>query len=306
MAVALVAVVALRLSGWSSGPYAALLLVGLPVVLLPAYLLLALALLRRDWVLGAVAAGLVTAHLLVISPGLGAADVPQTAVGAPRLRVVTANVLSDNPDLERLAASLRALDADVLVVVELRPRVLEALRRAGVLDDLPYTTTSGRPGDVELFSRLPLRNAGHTEAARDLPQPRAVVEVGGVDVRLRGAHPLPPVHESEDEGRASLQGLREEVRAEGLPMVVAGDLNGDRDFPLFRALLDEGLRDAAEERGRGLSRTWPQALPVLALDHVLVRDGRGGRLVVLSQREADLPGSDHRAVVADLAVLPTG
>ena len=296
--------VVLRLTGWSSGSWSALVLVGLPVVLLPAWLLLAVALLRRDRALGVVAAGLVVAHLLVVAPGLGSADVPRAADGAPRLRVVTANVLSANPDLERLTASLRALRPDVLVVVELRPRVLEALRRGGVLDDLPHTTTSGRPGDVELFSRLPLRDVEHTEAVDGQPQPRAVVEVGGVEVRVRGAHPLPPVHGSEDEGRASLEGLRDEVRAERLPLVVAGDLNGDRDFPLFRALLDEGLRDAAEERGRGLSRTWPQRLPLLALDHVLVRDGRGGRLVVRAQREAELPGSDHRAVVADLAVLP--
>jgi len=296
-------VVVLRLSGWSSGPYVAVLLVGLPLVLLPAWLVLAVAALRRDAVLGLVAAGLVAAHLLVVAPGLGAAPVPAAAADAPRLRVVTANVLSTNPDLEHAAAALRALEADVLVVVELRPRVLEALRRAGVLEELPYTTASGHPGDVELFSRLPLRDAGRTEAVPGLPQPRAVVEVAGVEVRLRGAHPLPPVDGYEDEGRASLEGLRTEVGAEPLPMVVAGDLNGDRDLPLFRGLLDEGLRDAAEERGRGLSATWPQALPVLALDHVLVRDGRGGRLVVLSQREAAVPGSDHRAVVADLAVL---
>lgn len=42
---------------------------------------------------------------------------------------------------------------------------------------------------------------------------------------------------------------------------------------------------------------------MLALDHVLVRDGAQARLVVLHQQEASLPGSDHRAVVADLAVL---
>ena len=101
-----------------------------------------------------------------------------------------------------------------------------------------------------------------------------------------------------------VRALRESVRGEALPVVVAGDLNADRDLPLFGDLLDEGLRDAAEERGRGLSRTWPQRLPVLALDHVLVRDGEGAALAVLDQAEAALPGSDHRAVVADLAVVP--
>ena len=42
----------------------------------------------------------------------------------------------------------------------------------------------------------------------------------------------------------------------------------------------------------------------LHLDHVLVRDGQGARIAVTRVREERVPGSDHRAVVADLAVLP--
>lgn len=86
-------------------------------------------------------------------------------------------------------------------------------------------------------------------------------------------------------------------------MVVAGDLNADRDHAAFRRLLDAGLRDAHDERGQGLARTWPAGLPVLHLDHVLVRDAGEVHLVPLEVREVDVPGSDHRAVVADLAVL---
>ena len=43
---------------------------------------------------------------------------------------------------------------------------------------------------------------------------------------------------------------------------------------------------------------------MLQLDHVLVRDGQGARLEVLDVEEVVVPGSDHRAVLADLAVLP--
>jgi endonuclease/exonuclease/phosphatase family metal-dependent hydrolase len=87
-------------------------------------------------------------------------------------------------------------------------------------------------------------------------------------------------------------------------VVLAGDLNADRDHAALRSLLETGLRDAHDERGRGLARTWPAGLPVLHLDHVLVRDGAGARVVVRSVREVDLPGSDHLGVVAELAVLP--
>lgn len=90
--------------------------------------------------------------------------------------------------------------------------------------------------------------------------------------------------------------------------IIPGDLNAYRHLPWFDSLLGAGYRDAAKGRGRGrgLSRTWPQAFPLLALDHVLVRDGPGARLLVLEQREAGLPGSDHLAVVADLGVTAAG
>ena len=85
---------------------------------------------------------------------------------------------------------------------------------------------------------------------------------------------------------------------------MAGDLNADRDHAAFRDLLATGLRDAHDERGRGLARTWPERFPLLHLDHVLVRDGAGAGIAVLDVREVEVPGSDHLAVVADLAVLP--
>ena len=71
--------------------------------------------------------------------------------------------------------------------------------------------------------------------------------------------------------------------------MVAGDLNGDRDHAAVRDLLDAGLRDAHDERGRGLARTWPAAFPLLHLDHVLVRDGGGAQVAVRSVREVRRP-----------------
>jgi endonuclease/exonuclease/phosphatase family metal-dependent hydrolase len=86
--------------------------------------------------------------------------------------------------------------------------------------------------------------------------------------------------------------------------VVAGDFNADRDHAAFRGLLDAGLTDVHDALGRGLARTFPTGMPVLQLDHVLVRDGAGGRLTPLEVREVRVPGSDHLGVLADLAVQP--
>ena len=284
---------------------ALLLLVGaLPLSLLPAYGVLALAAALRRWRVAAAAAALVAAHLLVVAPAVLADDAPAVPDDAPRLRVVTANLFVLNPEPAAAGRALRALQPDVLVVPELSAEGLAGLRDSGLLEDLPHAVAElgAREETVGLFSRLPLRDpATRSAAGRELP--RATVRVGGTDVRLLAAHPLPPVSVLQDLWRRSLADLAREVSEVDLPVVVAGDLNADRDHAAFRALLDVGLRDAHDVLGRGLARTWPSGLPVLHLDHVLVR---GAALVPVDVREVPVPGSDHLAVVADVAVLARG
>lgn len=284
-----------------------MLLVGaLPLVLLAAYPLLAGALLLRSRLLVGGAAALVVAHLAVVAPAVGAVPLPDAAARAPTLRVVVANLYRQNPDPQAAAAFLRTLDADVVVVPELDPRGREALGRGGLLEDLPYAIEGSGSGDetVGLLSRLPLEDVELRRVGGRI-QPQVTVEVDGVAVRLFAVHPLPPLGGLAPLWRAVLLDTARQADAATLPLVVAGDLNADRDHAVFRRLLDVGLRDVHDERGRGLARTWPARFPLLHLDHVLVRDGDSAGLVPLSVREVEVPGSDHRGVVTDLAVLPS-
>jgi endonuclease/exonuclease/phosphatase (EEP) superfamily protein YafD len=304
-AVGLAVLVVVRALGAERGTAMALLVGALPLTLLPAYALLALGALWRRRLLTAVALGLVVAHVQVVLPTLGAAPVPAQAADAPQLRVVVSNLYVLNPDPADAGRALRRLDADVVVVPELDARGLRGLRRSGLLEDLPHLVAElgHREETVALLSRLPLEEVStRPVGGRELP--RATVDVEGTRVRLLAEHTLPPLSVFEQLWRSALADLGREVRALDQPAVVLGDFNADRDHAAFRALLDTGLRDAHDERGRGLARTFPAWLPVLHLDHVLVRDGTSQRLVVRDVREVGLPGSDHRTVVADLAVLP--
>ncbi|MDQ3989728.1 MAG: endonuclease/exonuclease/phosphatase family protein, partial [Actinomycetota bacterium] len=78
--------------------------------------------------------------------------------------------------------------------------------------------------------------------------------------------------------------------------------NATLDHPALRGVLDTGYRDAADQVGKGLRATWPTdtpIAPVAAIDHVLVDAG----CAVRSFDVLPLPGSDHRALVAEI-VLP--
>lgn len=299
--VVLATVVVVRLAGVEDGTVLVLLVGSLPLALLPAYPLALAFVVTRRWGTAAVAAAVATAHLLLVLPSLDAAPRP---VGGTALRVVSANLYVLSQQQRAAGEVLRDLRPDVLVVTELDAEGLAGLRAGGALDGLPHELVrfDGRSETVGLFSRFPLTDqAVRRTGGRALP--RATVVVGGQPLRLLAEHPLPPVGPLQGQWRTALTDLRRELQATGLPVVVAGDLNADRDHLLLRRILDDGARDVHDERGRGLVRTWPASFPLLDLDHVLVRDGQDARLGVADVAEAAVPGSDHLAVVADLRLL---
>ncbi|MGH9271923.1 MAG: endonuclease/exonuclease/phosphatase family protein, partial [Ilumatobacteraceae bacterium] len=85
------------------------------------------------------------------------------------------------------------------------------------------------------------------------------------------------------------------------PAIVAGDLNATFDHRQFRDLLDTGLRDAVEQAGAGYVPTYPVGRrfpPLISIDHILTR----GRITATDVETQELPGTDHRALLATLVV----
>lgn len=295
------AVTGLRAAGRDgSGPLPAVL--ALTPYAVPALLvLLALALALRVPLAAAVALALLGIHLAWLAPRFRAEPAPPHA-GAVRLRVMVANVLAGGATAGSVASAVRAERPDVLVLVELTPRLAAGLDGTDLRELLPHRslTPLPHPGGVGIYARRPLGGDGRLDGTRHACRQ---VEVGldGRQVRIVAVHAHPPRPKLTGCWRGDLEIVRAVAGAQAGPLVVAGDFNATADHASFRALLDGRLRDAHQARGRGLVRTWP-ALgplpPLLHLDHVLVSHD----LDVLAVHERTIPGSDHRAVVADLAL----
>ncbi|MFD4180124.1 endonuclease/exonuclease/phosphatase family protein [Rhodococcus sp. NPDC058514] len=223
---------------------------------------------------------------------------------ASDLTVMQANIFFGNSDLEGIVDQVRSGQVDVLTVNELTPAAVPQLGAAGLDEVLPfrYLRPMELGGGTGIWSRYPL--AEETEhlgfvlnmlsARVQPPEERSFVVVA--------AHPLPPVPRPQTDTWASELGKVREIlqrlRAGGKPVIVGADFNATYDHAQFRALIGDGYRDAAEQSGAGVLRTYPADRwwpPLLAIDHVLVSG-----VSAVSAEAVELPGSDHRGVVAEI------
>ncbi|WP_210407833.1 endonuclease/exonuclease/phosphatase family protein [Allokutzneria sp. NRRL B-24872] len=288
--------VVVRLVGLDAGTPLALPISGLPfaavgtLIVLPAVLAL-----RARW-LSVAAAVMVALQVFWLAPRF-VANGAEVAADAPRLRVATSNALHSNVDPKALVELVRAQRVDVLAVQELGPKGVRLLDEAGMRELMPHRELHPEI-DTSIYSRLPLSAGGLVNQPTTWPQTTATVMVGGHPVRVIGVHTLWPV-EKPASWTADLRALRAEA---GPNVVMLGDFNATLDHTPMRELLAAGLSDAHAELGRGWAPTWPADRPVIQIDHVL----HGRSLRAVSASEHTLPGTDHRAVVAELAYQAEG
>ena len=272
-----------------------------PYVAIAALLVAGVALGLENWPAAALA-GLATVCF-------AAAILPRTipggavsAAGHRTIRVLAANVHRGTADPRAVVELVDRLDPDVLTIEELTPSFARKLAAVGIGRRLPdHLLEANRSfSGTGIYSRLPLRRLpGPTRLHSRLPRAELTLPHGR-RVRLSAVHPYPPQHPGEttewEEGLKSLPSA-----GHGAPWVLAGDFNGTFDQAPFRELVDRGYHDAGEAAGEGLEPTFPQRghlVPPITIDHVLA----DRRLGIVEYQVEPLPGSDHRAVYAELAL----
>lgn len=230
------------------------------------------------------------------------------AVADGSLRLVIANVRYDNHEHDAVRRTLEALEADLLLLVEIDSAWNEAL--SPLSRRYPHRVEELRPRGLgmALWSRLELRDPEVRELVSERrPSIWADVATRGGVVRLVGVHPAPPgLRRRESDTRQDSRPRDAELvlvaravaQDRDSQWVVAGDFNDvawSSTTELFRSL--SGLVDPRV--GRTLLNTYHADLPLLRypLDHVFVSRG----FAVGEFRRVMLPGSDHFAVVIELA-----
>ena len=155
-----------------------------------------------------------------------------------------------------------------------------------------------------LYSRFPLRDLGLRVHSSGFAQARAAVTVPGAPaVAVESVHPCAPGGPEADHCWSRDLADQQPATVDSGIQLLLGDFNATLDHAPLRRLISTGYRDAGQSRGAGLTPTWPydgKPIPGVTLDHVLA-DRRVG---VAEYAVYPVPGTDHRAVYAEL-VLPT-
>ncbi|MFG2719824.1 endonuclease/exonuclease/phosphatase family protein [Streptomyces sp. NPDC048416] len=217
------------------------------------------------------------------------------------------SVLTSNTEFgwatDDLVATVKRERPGLVFVEECGFRCSDALAARVPASDYPYRDVVREDGSAgsAILSRFPLKPA--EPIASEMAMPGAVATIGGRDVRLQLAHPMPPLPGHDKTWRQELGRIGEfAASARGRPVILAGDFNATQDHALFRSVLDGGaLHDSARLTGQAHAWTWPadRTSPVRTqIDHVLV----SGDFKATSARFLTLRGTDHRALLVTLGL----
>jgi len=219
----------------------------------------------------------------------------------PVVHVMQTNILFGEADIAAVVSEVRERNIGLLTVDELSPEAVEALESAGIGTVLPHRHLS--PGAAAngtgIWSAYPLSDIVEYDGFV-MSQISATAEIPGAGpVGVYAFHPVPPIFGTDvwAEELSRLHDILEQAPGKR-PAVVGADFNATYDHSQFRVLLSGRFGDAAEQVGAGHLRTYPtdkRIPPVVGIDHILVAGGS-----TIEVETVSVPGSDHRAVVAQL------
>ncbi|MFE3542655.1 endonuclease/exonuclease/phosphatase family protein [Nocardia sp. NPDC059177] len=299
--VAAVAGVALHFLGW---PVEVLVLAasGAPVLMCGAMVGVVGFAAVRQW-LAAGAAVVVSAVAVATQAPLYFAD--GGGDGLP-ITAVQANLLFDGADPAAFVELVRAHNVDLLTVNELTRAAVTELGLAGLDDLLPhrYLAPGQTASGTGIWSRYPLSETVEYDGFV-LNQISATATVPGIGpVAIYAVHPVPPIYDIgvwADE-LSRLTTILDQAPGDR-PVVVGGDFNATHDHTRFRAMTGGRYADAGAQAGAGRLVTYPtdkRVPPLVGIDHFLLADAHATEVETV-----DLPGADHRALVARIVVHRT-
>lgn len=249
-------------------------------------------------------AGIAT-HMALLWPEF-AGDHARPGEGEQEFRVMTANLYRGQADARELVRLVAEQRVTTLVLQEVTPEALAELEDAGLDEALRFRAGEPGPGTTGtmVFSDFRLRPLDRLETDWGSWAVEAIMPQG--PLRMYAVHARPPKGDAE-EWAEDLHAIVDAAKDDSDVDLVLGDLNATPDHWALHDLADLDFHSAAERTNAGWQPTWPDhweqsflgiPLPRLVqIDHVLA----GRSIAVIAFNTLEVQGSDHRAVIAEVA-----
>jgi endonuclease/exonuclease/phosphatase (EEP) superfamily protein YafD len=220
------------------------------------------------------------------------------------IRILISNVLMENRKADRLLELIRAKEPDLVLTLETDDWWRDQLE---VIDqDFPHRLKQPQANyyGLHFFSKLELRSPQvRFLLEKDIPSVRTSIRLRSGDwIEFYGLHPRPPQVKEDTETRdAELLMVGREIRADGRPSIVAGDLNDvawSHTTRLFQRI--SGCLDP--RKGRGMFNSFHANYPIFRwpLDHIF----HEASFTLVHLERLPSIGSDHFPVLVELCYQP--
>jgi endonuclease/exonuclease/phosphatase (EEP) superfamily protein YafD len=227
--------------------------------------------------------------------------------GADRLKIMSFNINVENTQTAAVVHSIRSVDPDVVVVIEVTPPMMASIN-AELKSILPYNFRSPG-GGLGILSKLPLQSPrGEKFAGSDATNLVTTIAYQNKAIKIVGTHPLVPIKSDRFAKRNQhLQAIGNYLKQTQETVILLGDFNLTPWSPYYRQLTSR--TDLHNTRlGFGVLPTWirpathvkyPSWLIPLAnilIDHIFVsKDIRVARTYVGKNGN-----SDHAPITSEL------
>jgi endonuclease/exonuclease/phosphatase (EEP) superfamily protein YafD len=220
---------------------------------------------------------------------------------APRFKVLHFNVWHRNGELTRVADVIRRADADMVVLLEVTPRIRDQLKP--VADTYPYRLgcADGDPCNILILSRARLSANALVRTSDSFRSPLLSfnTSLGGCPMTVYAAHLTRPYpFTSPNDQMRQAREVANEVAAFPNAKLVVGDFNAAPWGYVTQSIATRaGLSVLSGPGG-----TWPVSLPKqmrIPIDHMLAGPG----LAFVRRDVLPAAGSDHAPVLATVAIV---
>lgn len=219
------------------------------------------------------------------------------------LKVLSYNVLWKNKDYARAIALINREQPDIAVFQEAIPHWNQGL--TALKTDFPYHIRAKRL-EIEIYSKLPLRNPKIKLYGTYRGLVIADIKVGDRQVKFVGTHAYPQLYWGKGGWQIRNQhlkvGIGEYAKNIQQPLIIIGDLNVSMWSPFYHSLIERsGLYNVRQ--GFGILPTHSIIAPQFAslsapIDHCLVSSD----IQVKNFKLGEAIGSDHLPIIAELLI----